>query len=398
LHPHPWQKAKERSELEKSTIKAATDCVAAAALNNSNIVKLYQQNRLKTVTDWIVLKSDACDDPLRAMRLLHDEIYGEGTGQKFLLSDYLADLPRAVGERIKNELEKTSANMPPLSSSAESTGPQKHFVNHNDSEMLMQIGNAIGGISALKIYYDAPSEKMSQLVNRGDLFFDGSLRWDTGQAVGSARVYKWGCEPLEYQVKGTLQYELKRVLNGERNTIDILELEGWAPTFGDGCSFAEFAWNHNATLTFKPLSANVPLSPMKPTPAPPPPPAAFPPLGWVYARYVDCENWPCFVRVPAVGANVRTHPNGQTFLALVNGTPLVVSQWQGEWALVTATCNLVPTGRWSDTHGVPLDTCQRVGLKLPPTNQPPATQPPTNPVPSKPDTPEACRKFPKLCN
>jgi hypothetical protein len=51
--------AKERSELEKSTIKAATDCVAAAALNNSNIVKLFQQNRLKKVTDWIVLKSDA---------------------------------------------------------------------------------------------------------------------------------------------------------------------------------------------------------------------------------------------------------------------------------------------------------------------------------------------------
>jgi hypothetical protein len=35
------------------------------------------------------------------MRLLHDRLYGQGTGQVFLLGDYLADLPRAVGERIK---------------------------------------------------------------------------------------------------------------------------------------------------------------------------------------------------------------------------------------------------------------------------------------------------------
>jgi hypothetical protein len=77
------------------------------------------------------------------------------------------------------------------------------------------------------------------------------------------------------------------------------------------------------------------------------------------ARYVDCENSGCFVRVPADGANVRRHPNGQAFLALVNGTPLVVLQWQERWALVAAACNLVPTGLWSDTQGVPLDTCHR---------------------------------------
>ena len=35
------------------------------------------------------------------MRLLHDRLYGEGTGQAFLRGDYLADLPRAVGERLK---------------------------------------------------------------------------------------------------------------------------------------------------------------------------------------------------------------------------------------------------------------------------------------------------------
>ena len=35
--------AMERSELEKSTIKAASDCVAQAALNNPNIVTFYRE-------------------------------------------------------------------------------------------------------------------------------------------------------------------------------------------------------------------------------------------------------------------------------------------------------------------------------------------------------------------
>ncbi len=102
--------ATERSELEKSTIKAATDCVATAALNNPNITMLYREDRLHEVTDWIVLKSDACDNPLRAMRLLHDRLYGEGTGRTFLRGAYLADLPRAVRERISDEVEERIAS------------------------------------------------------------------------------------------------------------------------------------------------------------------------------------------------------------------------------------------------------------------------------------------------
>jgi hypothetical protein len=94
-----------RGQMEIANVKAATDCVAKAALNNPNISTLYKQDRLKEVTDWIVLKSSACENALRAVRLLHDELYGRGTGQVFLHGDYLADLPRAVRERIKPVLE-----------------------------------------------------------------------------------------------------------------------------------------------------------------------------------------------------------------------------------------------------------------------------------------------------
>ena len=96
--------ATARSALESASVKAATDCVAAAALNNPEITTLYRENRLNEVTNWIVLRSSACDNPLNAMRLLHDQLYGQGTGRTFLRGDYLDDLPRAVGERIKVEV------------------------------------------------------------------------------------------------------------------------------------------------------------------------------------------------------------------------------------------------------------------------------------------------------
>jgi hypothetical protein len=64
------------------------------------------------LTDWIVLHSSVCDNPLRAMRLLHDRLYGQGTGRTFLRGDYLADLPRAVRERIRVEVARRGLESP----------------------------------------------------------------------------------------------------------------------------------------------------------------------------------------------------------------------------------------------------------------------------------------------
>jgi hypothetical protein len=41
-----------QSELEVTGIKAGSDCVATAAINNPNITTIYQRNRLQLVTDW----------------------------------------------------------------------------------------------------------------------------------------------------------------------------------------------------------------------------------------------------------------------------------------------------------------------------------------------------------
>jgi hypothetical protein len=92
--------------------------------------------------------------------------------------------------------------------------------------------------------------------------------------------------------------------------------------------------------------------------APPPPQ----PLGWVFTRYTVCpEPHTCpvvYVSVGADGLNVRAAgPDSPTIMALINGTPLVVLQRQGSWTLVAPACDLIPTGLWSWTAGVPLSRC-----------------------------------------
>ncbi len=85
-------------------------------------------------------------------------------------------------------------------------------------------------------------------------------------------------------------------------------------------------------------------------------------LGWVWTRYTVCPN-PAYCQtvyisvVDATGLNVREIPNGRVVGSLVNGTPLTVLQREGHWTLVARQCDLVPTGLWSDTAGVPVSRC-----------------------------------------
>jgi hypothetical protein len=90
-----------------------------------------------------------------------------------------------------------------------------------------------------------------------------------------------------------------------------------------------------------------------------PPYQGPPPIGWVYEPYTIC-GWPfdgCFVNVQADGLNVRTTPDGYPVMSLVNGTPLIPLQKQGDWLLVAPACDLTPTWAWSWNAGVPLNRC-----------------------------------------
>ena len=103
-----------------------------------------------------------------------------------------------------------------------------------------------------------------------------------------------------------------------------------------------------------------------PPEAPPSPPSIrvtpppVPPLGWVYNYYAPCADLQCrtvVVNVDAAGLNVRTAPNGYPVMSLVNGTPLIPLQKQGDWLLVAPACDLTPTWAWSWNAGVPLNRC-----------------------------------------
>jgi hypothetical protein len=104
-----------------------------------------------------------------------------------------------------------------------------------------------------------------------------------------------------------------------------------------------------------------------PMPKPParvtvaPPYQGPPPIGWVYGPYTMCGDPPrCsmgIVNVQADGLNVRTVPNGYPVMSLVNGTPLIPLQKQGDWLLVAPACDLTPTWAWSWNAGVPLNRC-----------------------------------------
>ena len=65
-----------------------------------------------------------------------------------------------------------------------------------------------------------------------------------------------------------------------------------------------------------------------------PPYQGPPPIGWVYGPYTQCGNPPqCsmgVVSVDASGLNVRIVPNGPPVMSLVNGTPLIPLQKQGD--------------------------------------------------------------------
>jgi hypothetical protein len=111
--------AGERSTLELSSIRAATSCVARAALNNPRIVTFYLEHNLKQVTDWIILHSNACRDELIAIRKVQERIHGPGTGQRFLVGDYAKDLPSAVRARIADEIERR------IAAAGSSTGNQR---------------------------------------------------------------------------------------------------------------------------------------------------------------------------------------------------------------------------------------------------------------------------------
>ena len=79
-------------------VRRATDCVVRKVTADPR----YQSDmRAGDINDLIVDSIGACARPVRAMIDAHDRMYGNGSGEAFLLGPYLDVLPSAVVKQVK---------------------------------------------------------------------------------------------------------------------------------------------------------------------------------------------------------------------------------------------------------------------------------------------------------
>ena len=79
-------------------ITAATECIIRKVEGDPRFGTAMRPDQ---VSDLIVEFIAACAKPVRAMMKAHDGMYGQGSGEAFLLGPYLDVLPSAVVTQVK---------------------------------------------------------------------------------------------------------------------------------------------------------------------------------------------------------------------------------------------------------------------------------------------------------
>ena len=79
-------------------VRRATACIVHKVVEDPH----YRANlRPDEINDLIVDSIAACERPVRAMIDAHDRMYGNGSGEAFLLGPYLDVLPSAVVQQVR---------------------------------------------------------------------------------------------------------------------------------------------------------------------------------------------------------------------------------------------------------------------------------------------------------
>jgi hypothetical protein len=128
----------ERTEVERSAVLSATDCIAKQTLGLWNLDVAHGRDQsdkpgwgnaatseqkkalqllITTILSTATLDlptslrrfTGACQAQITALVKIYDHFHGKGTGQTFLSGPYREDLPRAVWERIKEHFTDQSA-------------------------------------------------------------------------------------------------------------------------------------------------------------------------------------------------------------------------------------------------------------------------------------------------
>jgi hypothetical protein len=79
-------------------VRRATDCIVRKV---SADPRYTRDTRPEEVNELIIDSMPACARPVRAMIKAHDRMYGNGSGEAFLLGPYLDVLPAALVKQVK---------------------------------------------------------------------------------------------------------------------------------------------------------------------------------------------------------------------------------------------------------------------------------------------------------
>lgn len=125
--------------------------------------------------------------------------------------------------------------------------PHSFFAEHNGSIMRVDVGAVSEDTASIKIYYAQPSAGMASAgVTSGTMLFAGVVVLDEGYIGGNARIFKSGCQPLTYEVRGSFSTA------GPQGGFVLL---GPAPVFARaGCNIDHLSTGPNSRLIFR--SAN----------------------------------------------------------------------------------------------------------------------------------------------
>jgi hypothetical protein len=98
-NPASWQMSvRQKDAALLPLVRHATECVVRKVTADPRYSK---DMRADDVNDLIVDSISACKRPVRAMIDAHNRMYGDGSGEAFLLGPYLDVLPSAVVHQVK---------------------------------------------------------------------------------------------------------------------------------------------------------------------------------------------------------------------------------------------------------------------------------------------------------
>jgi hypothetical protein len=93
LAPGLGMTVQERRATMQPLIRTANECIAQAVSNHPQFKATIE---LERVNELIVDSIPNCIGPVRTLIDRHDQLYGDGTGERFFMGPYLDALPLAV--------------------------------------------------------------------------------------------------------------------------------------------------------------------------------------------------------------------------------------------------------------------------------------------------------------